>query len=257
MAPIDQDEDDRDDLPIIQRTKPEVIAEWLAKKIESGSFQEGTLLYEGRLAEKFHVARSSVRTALQELQRSGLVKAARGRGWEIRGLPRALVKLEYKSWSPELYRVSSDLLEVRMAIEPTAASIAATRATPNQVAKMEQLNEAFSAADGADVQKLVQADEDFHHSLFEATRNEPMIGFYESLVPNIREFRQNSYSGDHIQERSTEDHGLIVNAIRRKDFKSARWYMLQHLWKLYDDVRQSGEESSGKDWEKEWIAMFE
>src|SRR5581483_7723931 len=162
---VDQEEGEGDDLPIIQRTKPEIIGEWLSKKIESGSFQEGTLLSEGRLAEKFQVARSSVRTALQELQRSGLVKAARGKGWEVRGRPRALVKLEYTNWSPELYRVSSDLLEVRMAIEPTAASIAARRATADQVDKMERLNEAFSAADAVDVRKLVEADEDFHHSL--------------------------------------------------------------------------------------------
>lgn len=143
-----------------------------------------------------------------------------------------------------------------MAIEPTAASIAARRATPEQVERMEQLNEAFAAADGVDVQKLVQADEDFHHSLFEATKNEPMTGFYESLVPNIREFRRNSYIGDGSQERSAEDHGLIVDAIRRRDPKSARWFMLQHLWKLYDNVRQSADGAAGKDWNNESITIF-
>jgi DNA-binding GntR family transcriptional regulator len=93
--------------------------------------------------------------------------------------------------------------------------------------------------------------------LFDATKNEPMKGFYESLVPSIREFRRNSFNGDDHQARSAADHSLIISAIRRRDSKSARWFMLQHLWRLYDDVRQSGDAAAGKDWKNEWIVMFE
>lgn len=64
MISIDQDLYDVDELPILRRTKPEIVADWILKKIESGSFQEGSLLSESKLAEKLQVARSSVRTAL-------------------------------------------------------------------------------------------------------------------------------------------------------------------------------------------------
>lgn len=56
------------------------IADTLAGEIRDGRFAEGRLPGEAELAARFHVARHTLRHALQSLQDEGLLRVERGRG---------------------------------------------------------------------------------------------------------------------------------------------------------------------------------
>ncbi|HEX7892325.1 MAG TPA: phosphonate metabolism transcriptional regulator PhnF [Ramlibacter sp.] len=56
------------------------IADTLSSEIRDGRFAEGRLPAEGELAARFHVARHTLRQAMQALQDEGLLRVERGRG---------------------------------------------------------------------------------------------------------------------------------------------------------------------------------
>jgi len=63
--------------------------EILAGQIERGSIRTGTRLLESAVAEQFGISRAPARQALAELERSGLVVRAAGRGYTVCDVPRA------------------------------------------------------------------------------------------------------------------------------------------------------------------------
>lgn len=221
---------------------PEIISQYIVARIESGEISPGTFVHEKVLAEQLEVGRSSVRTALQRLQQSGLFVPQKGRGWRMQARP-ALPEtpLDTSVWAnPEKYfSASGQLLEVRMALEPTAVSLTAVRASASEIEGMASLGKAFAAAPQDDVDALIEADEAFHRALIQGAGNSIYTNLYDSLVKDIREFRKKSYDGDGIHARSVDDHGQIVYALRRRNSRLARQSMVSHLWTLYDEVRRA------------------
>ena len=64
------------------------LADDLAAKIESGDFPAGSRLpSEAELAERYEVAKMTVRRALEVLRERGLVRTLHGRGSVVTGAP--------------------------------------------------------------------------------------------------------------------------------------------------------------------------
>jgi DNA-binding FadR family transcriptional regulator len=225
--------------PLIARQSlPEMISDALVERMKSGSLAEGDLLREGELTQEFRVGRSSVRTALQYLQHAGLVVVARGKGWKVRGRP-VRIDEEYADWTHGDYaHLSSKLLEVRLGIEPVALSLAASRASTAQIARMQDLSEAYAGADGRDIEQLIYADEAFHASLIDGADNEVLSRLYQTLTKDIRNFRRRSYGGEGVHKRSSEEHQQIVDAVRRRESAIAAAAARSHISNLYIEVRQ-------------------
>ena len=101
------------------------------------------------------MSRGPIREALQRLASDGLVELQAHRGAFVRRLGPAEVR---------------DLFEVRMALETTAARLAAQRATDAQLADLDALVHAGAEPIGhADVR--FQGARDLHARLAEATAN--------------------------------------------------------------------------------------
>lgn len=236
-----RDHDSHDLLPNV----PTRVAQNLVNRIEDGDLADGDLIAEKALIDRYQVSRSSVRSALQELQYKGYLHAVRGRGWRVtrRAPDRSDLAdhtLRSDEWDRDFYEDSLELLEVRMSLEPTAASLAAIRARPSEKNQLRRLHHAYREAGWGRIQDLVELDEEFHSTLFVAARNKTLLRlYYDMIVPRVREFRQKSYNETHSKETSEYDHGMIVEAVERGDSILARRTMLTHLWMLYDDVRRS------------------
>lgn len=221
-----------------RQSLPELISGQLMEMIKSGSLSEGDLLTEAVLTKQYKVGRSTVRTALQYLQHAGLIVVARGKGWKVRGRPVRL-DAEYADWTHGEYaHLSSKLLEVRMGIEPLALSLAASRASAEQILRMQELCDAYAGADENNVEQLMQADEAFHTSLIDGADNEVFSQLYQTLTKDIRNFRRRSYDGEGIHKRSSEEHQQIVNAVRRRESAIAAAATRSHISNLYIEVRE-------------------
>ncbi|HET9256823.1 MAG TPA: FCD domain-containing protein [Pseudonocardiaceae bacterium] len=224
-----------------RRPLPEVIEEKLRELIDNGVLPEGERLpNEPELARRMGVARSSVRTALQRLEVLRVVEVRRGRGWFVRRKPADYLPGEFMEWMSERRFRLSEELEVRMALEGMAASLAAARATEGEIDDIAKLSKEHIAA-FADVDELLRTDEAFHEAIFRASRNDLLLASYQMLIPELAEVRKRSFTGRGVPARSGTEHDNVVNFLKRGDSAGARAAMMTHLLGPYHEVQAAGD----------------
>lgn len=227
-----------------RRPLPEVIAEKLRELIDRRELPPGQQLpNEPELARRMKVARSSVRAALQRLEVQRVVEVRRGRGWFVQRKPMTDPEGDFVGWISERRFRVSELLEVRMALEGMAASLAAARATEGEIDDIAKLGSDHRAAH-TDVDELVHTDEAFHEAIVKASRNELLLATYRMLVSDLAEFRRRRFTVREATARSATGHETVVMFLKRKDSAGARAAMTQHLLALYQEVQSvdSGDE---------------
>jgi GntR family transcriptional repressor for pyruvate dehydrogenase complex len=214
------------------RSLPETIAEQLRTLVDEGEFRPGSKLpNESELARRMRVARSSVRTALQRLETQGVLEVKRGVGWHVRRVPPpndgGAGLFDGKHYP------ASDLFEVRIALEGLAASLAAVRATEEEIDEIDRHNADHSAA-GDDHDELLRSDIAFHEAIVRASQNELLIENYQQVVTQLTDWRYESYAERGVPLRSAREHAKVVRFLRNRDPVGARAAMNGHLHRSYD-----------------------
>ena len=133
---------------------------------------------------------------------------------------------------------AGELFELRRAIEPMAASLAAERATPEQIAELEAcLDEMERVAD--DGERFAQPDLAFHQAVLRMTGNE-LIGSLAALIETalLISFR---LSDDNArgQRHSIPLHRRVAKHIAAGDGSGARRALLALLDQAEGDVRRA------------------
>ena len=222
--------------PDARRPLPELIEHKLRELIDNGELVPGQQLpNEPELARRMGVARSSVRTALQRLEVARLVECRRGRGWFVRRPPadtHSTFLGRFSKRRPEI----GEILEVRMALEGMAASLAAARASNGDLDDIAKLCSAHINTPASDVDRLIETDEKFHEAVVRASGNELLTATYLMLVPELVEFRRASLSERGMPARSGIEHDTVVTFLKRRDSAGARTAMMAHLLGLYHAV---------------------
>jgi GntR family transcriptional repressor for pyruvate dehydrogenase complex len=238
------------------RPLPEVIADKVRELVDSGAIKPGSRLpTESELARSMRVARSSVRTALQRLETLRVLEVRRGLGWYVRRTPPPSSAGSSDLFTGKQYRLS-DLLEMRMALEGLAASLAAVRASDGEIEDIAKLNKQHQEA-GEDRDELLRTDQEFHEAIVRASRNELLTTSYLRVVGELTEWRYGSYTERGVPLRSAREHSKIVRYLRNHDHGGARAAMNSHLQRLYDALPEIGDEpldltEIGPDVEPDW-----
>jgi GntR family transcriptional repressor for pyruvate dehydrogenase complex len=159
----------------------QMISRELLTMIESGDFPAGSKLpTEMELAAQFGVSRIPVREALSVLRSAGLINSIQGGGSfvEERMGTTLLNNLRIEHDDAEWIRY---LFEMRKILEPEAAYLAALRRTPEQLEQMKQALQWLEAELSDDTRIGMEADKEFHRTIFLATENPVMIQAMENL----------------------------------------------------------------------------
>ncbi|WP_457662284.1 FadR/GntR family transcriptional regulator [Sinorhizobium medicae] len=200
----------------------------LGQAVVGGEFSVGdTLPGDTDLAARFNVSRTVLREAMKTLAAKGLVVPRARIGTRV--LPKAhwnLFDSDVLTWhfgagvdEKFLRHVS----EVRLALEPYAAALAARRASDADIARMMRLAVAMGDA-GHSPHTLAQADLEFHLRLLEASLN-PFMRTVGSLIEAalIGVFQLTSPTADETEiDRVAIAHIRIVEEIRRRNEDGAR-----------------------------------
>ena len=226
-----------------KRSATEEVAEQIRLHVESEGLLPGHRLgREEDLARQFGVSRPTLREALRLLSSSHLIRASKGRGGGIfvantaeRGLGLSVSASVATMVSAESTSME-ELLETRMLLEVPLVGLAAQRATPAQVAAMDELvKESRSAADrGAEVSPKLDAG--LHRLITEAAGNRlaasltSWIG--DVLQPSLREMIRPVV----VESVLVDQHEDIVAAVARGDPRGAERTMREHLAYLTDLV---------------------
>jgi DNA-binding FadR family transcriptional regulator len=202
----------------------------LGTAVVSGTLAPGTVLTLERVSTEYAVSRSVAREAVRVLESMGLLASRRRVGVTV--LPRS----SWNVFDPRVIRWrldSSDrvgqllsLSELRSGIEPTAAALAAARATPDQqralavaVADMEVHGRA------GELDSYLMADQAFHRTLLEASGNE-MLAALDSVVAEVLSGR--THHGMMPSRPNPEAIGLhdaVARAVRAGDPAAAELAM--------------------------------
>jgi DNA-binding FadR family transcriptional regulator len=217
--------------PPSKRRLADVLYGQLLEQITSGVLVPGSKLpTEIDMCKAFAVSRPVVREALMRLQADGLVESRRGSGTYLLHAPSAEIN---RFIEPADFSRYLRALEVRIALEPEAARLAARRRQPEDLSRLNndcrELELAIKA--GAPARKYDLA---FHMSIAHATGNELFAHQLRGLDAELEGFMSVSLglTGLGSAERKgvvLQEHRQIVDAIGSGDSELAATYMRYHL----------------------------
>ncbi|MGV9679684.1 FadR/GntR family transcriptional regulator [Nocardia sp. NPDC003482] len=191
------------------------VTEQLRAEIRSGRWPVGTRIpTEPELTELTGTGRNTVREAVQALVHAGMLERRQGSGTYViatSDLGNTLTKYFADA-------VTRDILELRQALDTTAARLAAERRDENDIANLTRLLEARMrtwAEHGPQSQESIDTDVQLHRAIVVASHNAVYLEFYDSLLPVIAQAIRSSSA------RSDEDyhaeHEELVTAVVEGD----------------------------------------
>lgn len=224
----------------IQRTVHDEVVSRIAGWIVGGRFRPGANLpTEPELGAELGVSRTVVREAVKSLAAKGMVATRPRTGTRVRALSDwHLFDPEVLAWTlerPVEKPLAEELVELRHAIEPFAAELAAGRRGPDD---LERLEAAFAAmVEGSEGRgSYHEADVAFHKAMLQATANRFLIG----LLPMIEGMLRLSFSlSTWTLEEARGSLGLhrdVLETIARGDAPAAREAMRALIVDAREDI---------------------
>jgi GntR family transcriptional regulator, transcriptional repressor for pyruvate dehydrogenase complex len=209
-----------------------LVVDAIRDEIINGRIKPGERIpSEARLAAQFGVHRSTVREGMRLLEEAGFVIHRPGGKRRYAAEPaKSSDAAADSNVAPALRAVTFiEYWEICMALEPTAAALAARRAVPADVAaladNLERTREAVRVK-----RSVTQLDREFHHLVAHAAHNRALLAvayplrrgvFYPALEVVME--RMNA------DERLLVAHETIFDAIRLHDEARAREWMEKHI----------------------------
>src|ERR1700712_2746950 len=200
------------------------VADRIGISIVRGDIVAGeTLPSEMQICEMIDVSRTVVREAIRTLTGKGLVESRPKSGTRVRP-PQQWNQLDpdVLRWRMETSDIDSylaKLFQLRCAVEPAAAALAATRAGEEDIARIRAGYEGMVAAKVNE--KFVIADIAFHQAIYFATRNEFFWPIAQMFEITLRQSFTIAARGSH-RERALREHHAVLEAIAARDADGAR-----------------------------------
>jgi DNA-binding GntR family transcriptional regulator len=190
----------------------------LRAAILGGRLQPGERIVEADIARQMATSRSPVREAVRKLEHEGLVEYVPRRGTIVVGLSRDDV---------------ADAYQLRAHLEAYGARLAATRASPDQLARLLEMIERMrhSAADD-DLEGLVTADVEFHRLVCEASSSRRLLQLWETLNPARWTLVSGLRATDLSLEQIAERHRPILAALQARTPDQAESIIRSHILEL-------------------------
>ncbi len=204
----------------------DVLAERLKQEILGDGYNLGaTLPTERELVSTTGLSRGSVREALRILEAQGLVHTRAGRyGGTTVSKPTTdhlanHINLYAKGRSITL----SALVEVRLALEPMVAALAAERRTENDLSNLRAIAERIEWAADNDLSAFLEENVNWHDAIAAASHNDLLHALATSVSGLMFEASQiKEFASAEVRQRVRHAHARILEAIEAGDADLAR-----------------------------------
>lgn len=201
----------------------------LGRAIVCGEYsRDESLPTEAELCAQFGVSRSAVREAVKMLSAKGLISSRPRQG--IRILPEEdwnIFDPDLLKWTLEskpTLKVLQEFLQLRVAIEPEVAALAAKYGSEEQIAAIEKsLNQMATATTP---EQALEADIAFHVSILYASRNRFYIRLRDFIQTALRVSINYTNPIKANPESVVEEHGKVLIAIKNRNPERAKRAML-------------------------------
>jgi GntR family transcriptional repressor for pyruvate dehydrogenase complex len=202
----------------------------IKQMIVSGRVVPGEKLpREKELAAQLGVSRSSLREAVRALILVGVLRTRQGDGTYVTSLePHRLLETMSLAVDFMQNRTLVELFEVRRLLEPAATALAAARMDPADLLRLEEALQRMDSA--SSVEELVEADDEFHTMIADATGNAALAALLRNL--SSRTLRARIWRGlaeKGALDRTRVSHRAIYRAVADKDPELARAASAAHI----------------------------
>lgn len=218
----------------------------LTSLLSSGQFAPGSRLPpERQLAEELGVGRSAVREALAALDVLGIVTVRPGSGTYLRDSMSELLPTTL-SWGLMLSaRHTSQLSEVRSALEVHAAALAAERIDEAGIATLRGSLE-HQAENLDDLAAFIEADAHFHVTLARASGNDVLGDLLQTTRSLLRLWVDRGLRRREQAEVACAEHRAVFEAVLARDPHRAEAAMRSHMRTAGDRVEHADDPDPGE-----------
>lgn len=178
-------------------------------------YQPGQKLSEAKLAAELKLGRSPIRSALARLERDGWVRVLPQHGTFVR------------RFTPEEVAAMSEL---RLLLEAHAASVAATRVAPQELAELRLKFEALKAKGASkNFDEFLALDDLFHGMVYRLAGNAFIAQILNNLRDQIHWIRVTTATLPGRVEKSLLEMDRVLHAMEHRDALAAAEAMRQHI----------------------------
>ncbi|WP_226925925.1 GntR family transcriptional regulator [Meridianimarinicoccus sp. MJW13] len=193
----------------------EELVDRLRNLVVEDALKPGEKVPEKALCESFGVSRTPLREALKVLASEGFVVLQANRGARVATVTRQ----ELENTFPVIAR-----------LEQLAGELACDHIDAAGMAWIEARHDAMAKAfDARDRQSYFQANQDIHQALIHAANNDILKAHHKLLAARVRRARFMANLSDDRWAQAIEEHGRMMEALRRRDGESLGQVMKQHM----------------------------
>jgi len=240
--------------PLKRMSLKDIVIRKLHDYITAQGLQPGDrFLNEKEIVQLVGASRTVVREALKAMEAVGVVRIKPGDGVFVHesSVHHLIHQFSFR-WSRDRSRML-ELLETRTMLELSAIELIVKRADESPEnsaavdfrdidANLEQMGQAIRLN-----QSIVEADIEFHRTLFQMTGNRTFYELSEVITQYFNEIRERRISEPGVYGNTLVEHARIVQLLKSKDAEGAKKVMIDHLNPLKELIAKSrdAEEQDG------------
>lgn len=208
--------------------------------IATGELTPGSRLpSQDDLASQLGLSRSALREAVRSLTTMNILVSRQGDGTYVSSLRTPLL-LQPLTFAADILPDDAmiQLLDLRVALEPHAAALAATRVNDGEVHALATI--AGRGAPGTSAAEFAEADLAFHRRILDLSGNEAIATLCQAISPPAMYARILGVApAPEVRSAVADDHTRIVAALADQDVEAARAAMAVHVTGMRRQLRQA------------------
>lgn len=198
-------------------SKGDVAYAEIRRLILSGELAAGSRLPQYELADRLSMSITPLREAIRRLSSEGLVAVESHRDVRV---------------APMNAREAQQLFEVRLSLDPTAADLAATRRTEQDIFHMREALKRLVPVTRQWGEEGLVAHRDFHRALYLASHNDVLIRLLDDVWDKSDRYRRMGLElppGDEPRTRDLNEHRQLFDLVVTGDGPAAADLMRRHI----------------------------
>lgn len=218
------------------------VTEDVGRSIVDGTVPAGSVLLSDEIERSQGVSRSVIREAIRVLGSMGLVESVKRVG--IRVLPPERwnvydpTVIRWRLLGPGNGEQLRSLTELRSAIEPMAAELAAGHAAPAISAELLQVADRMRiAGESGDLSSFLELDIRFHRLVLQGSGNEMFAKLDEPIAAVLSGRTDLGLMPNHPHQNTLQLHADVAEAIRGSAPRKARAAMELIMRRTYAEVQ--------------------
>jgi GntR family transcriptional repressor for pyruvate dehydrogenase complex len=212
-----------------------VIREVLSQ-ISVGIYRDGQRLpAERKLCSEFGISRGTLRKALADLEKMGVVQIRAQSGAYVQKISESSVPTKILPKNAANVTIE-EIIFARKAIELAAIELASKRITTEEIKKLDQCVEMMKK-NIDDLPEYLRYDIAFHEELVKSSKNSALITAFEAIAEYHRYSQIFSSSSDAGEKDAIKYHNRILEALSQGDTRKSVTTLRRHFESMLESQK--------------------